>query len=923
MAGAGQGSADAARVAREDAALIVLLLGATPAALDTILEGLTWPEDVVLLLRPLPGQAAALLRPRACGAAPQLAEQGAPLLGGRILVLPAHVAFRILDGRLEAGEAPDPQGAPDALLASLAEALGPRGVAVQLAGALASAEGLATLRRAGGWVMAEAAQNGPPEDAIDQRVPLLAIGPALTAWARALRRGFGQEMLQAIHQPVALLDSGRQVLAANTAFEAAFGRAPERLEAALRGAPRLEALLAASASSTAGSAESIVEVPQGDGETRLLRVSACRVPGGESAARTLLAIEDLTEQTRLAGRLELAKAVAERADRDKSRFLAAASHDLRQPLQSMSMLHGLLAAKATDAGMLRLIGRLDETIDAMSGILDALLDINRMEVGRVHADIAPVPLGALFASLEREFADSARAAGLAWRMVPSDAVVLSDARLLRQVLRNLLSNALKYTRQGRILLGCRRAGGRLRIEVWDTGIGIPQGQMQAVFEEFHQIGKTARARSQGLGLGLAIARRLAKLLGHPIGVRSRENVGSCFHLDLPLAHGGAEAEDPAQGVPDAAAHILVIEDDPAVGDAVCMLLRQAGYTAVLAHDGSQAIALAADQAPALIITDYNLPGPFNGVELTLQLRQVLVPPPAAIILTGDTSARTRQEIGLLEVEHAPKPIRADDLLARVRRLLPVPVPVPVRPALPTPALHPARAAAAPDAMPDLPVPASADAGPAAAPPAKVRTGGQVFIVDDDAMLRRDVGEWLASNGWSVQSFPSAEAFLQADEPTRQGCVLVDAVMPGMDGLALLAALRPHAQRMPAIMVTGHGDVRMAVRAMTAGAIDFIEKPIGRADLLRSIATANARIANAMSEATARAEMAARLTRLTPRQREILDRVVAGSPSKIIAAELLLNQRTVENHRAAIMAKMGARSLPELIRKVVSASGAGG
>ncbi|MBU8536747.1 response regulator [Falsiroseomonas tokyonensis] len=917
MADAGFGRADAAEERPEVVALVVAVIGATQAALDAILSGLARPQDVMLLLLPRVGEA---LAPPALRA-----EDGMRMQGGRVVVIPEGSEMRIRDGRLRIAAVPDPAMTPlDALLASLAEAAGSRAIAVLLADAEAGASrGLAALRRADGWVMAEEAVA---EAEVDQRMPRLAIGPALSAWAAATRRSLGQEMLQAIQQPVALLDSRRQVLGANAAFHSAFGHAPERLEAALRSAPRLDALLAAPAAVQGGSEESIVELPLADGETRLLRVSASRVPGslaaegsarGEGTGRTLLSIEDLTEQTRLAGRLELAKAVAERADREKSRFLAAASHDLRQPLQSMSMLHGLLAAKATDAGMLRLIGRLDETIDAMSGILDALLDINRMEVGRVHAEIAPVPIGALLASLEREFGDSARAAGLAWRMVPSDAVVLSDARLLRQVLRNLLSNALKYTRQGRILLGCRRAGGRLRVEVWDTGIGIPQAQMQAVFEEFHQIGKTARARSQGLGLGLAIARRLAKLLGHPIGVRSRENVGSCFHLDLPLAHGGIEAEEPAQATPPAAASILVIEDDPTVGDAVRMLLQQAGYAAMLALDGSKAIAMAADEPPALIITDYNLPGPFNGVELTLQLRQVLVPPPAAIILTGDTSERTRQEIGLLDVEHAPKPIRADELLARVRRLLPVPARPPAPP--PAPALQPSRTAATQAEAASVQAHAQEDAAQAA----KAQTGGNVFIVDDDAMLRRDVGEWLVSNGWSVQSFPSAEAFLQADEPGRQGCVLVDAVMPGMDGLALLAALRPHAQRMPAIMVTGHGDVRMAVRAMTAGAIDFIEKPIGRADLLRSIAAANARIANAMSEATERAEMAGRLRRLTPRQREILDRVVAGSPSKIIAAELLLNQRTVENHRAAIMAKLGVRSLPELIRKVVSASGPGG
>lgn len=704
--------------------------------------------------------------------------------------------------------------------------------------------------------------------------------------------GLAEESLQAVQQPAAMLDARRRPIFANTAFRVTFGETPDRLLAALRSVPRLDAFLAAEAGAVGEAEEAILEMAQPDGQVALLQATARRLLA--KPARCVLVIEDLTERTRLAGQLELAKAASERAERDRSRFLAAASHDLRQPLQGMSMLHGLMAAKAADPTMLRLIGRLDEAIDAMSGILDTLLDINRMEAGRVRAEIAPVPVGPLLASLGHEFAAMAKGAGLDWRVVPSEAVVLSDARLLRQILRNLIANALKYTRRGRILLGCRHANGMLRIEVWDTGIGIPETRLRGVFEESRQIETTARARSQGLGLGLGIVRRLADLLGHPVGVRSRENMGSCFHISIPLAR---EATDPAQDatvptVPEVL-RILVIEDDSTVGDMLCLLLGQEGYVTMLARDGAEAIALAAEHPPALVIADYNLPGALNGVEVTLQLRQLLSPPPAAILLSGDTSAETRREIGLTGVEYSPKPIRADDLLARLYRLLPTARPRPAAPP-PEPAVEPAPAVAR-------------------------EMLGQVFIVDDDATLRRDTAEWLAANGWAVESFSNAEAFLKADKPDRHGCVLVDAVMPGMDGMALLAELRPHAQRLPAIMVTGHGDVRMAVRAMTAGAMDFVEKPIVRSDLLRSITHATRRIANRMHEAAAQTEAAVRLDKLTPRQRQILDRVIAGMPNKIIAADLDLNQRTVENHRATIMTKLGVRSLSELIRKVVSAT----
>ncbi|MGG5886974.1 response regulator [Falsiroseomonas sp. HC035] len=927
MAGAGYGEAGAGVEALRDRTVAVVVIAALEGSLPA-LEALfgSLPPDAGLALVVLVRDAdlmpfeELLVR---LGKLPFVrASHGMPLLPDRVHVMADASPFRIWQGRLAAAAVapPDPL---DVLFDSLAESEGSRAIAVVLSGrGTDGARGLAEVQRQGGRVLLQdqAEATDPLRRTLTgvQALPVAALGPALARLAATVRDAeLGDFVLQAIRQPIAVLESGGHVVRANAAFREVFGTAAPgadtQLAEALHGAPRLAAFLAKPDASADGAEEAIVEVGKDGTVRRLLRLTARSLP--QSPPQTLLVVEDITEATRLAARLELAKAVAERADHDKSRFLAAASHDLRQPLQSMSMLHGLLAAKAGDPAMLRLIGRLDETIDTMSGILDTLLDLNQMEVGRTQAAIAPVALGPLLTGLQREFAEAARGAGLVWRSVPTQAMVLSDARLLRQILRNLLGNALKYTRMGRILLGCRRIGGMLRIEVWDTGIGIPRAQLPTVFDEAQQISGTARARSQGIGLGLAIARRLADLLGHPIGVRSREGTGSCFHVDVPLAV-SADATAPTPRTPRhpavATTRILMIEDDATVAESLRMLLQQAGYSVMLAHEGSQAIALAVEHPPALVVADFNLPGTFNGVEVVLQLRQVLPEPPAAIILSGDTSAQTRQEIGLLGVEYAPKPVRAEDLLERIRRLLPQPSSQATAvPELAAPEPGPAAPMAAPTRAEDRPGLAEDQTEPATAV-------GHVFIVDDDAALRRDVAEWLEANGWTAEVFGSAEAFLQADDPSRQGCVLVDAVMPGMDGLELLAALRPYAQRLPAIMVTGHGDVRMAVRAMAAGAMDFIEKPIRRHDLLRSICNANARITNAMGEAAVRAEVAARLARLTPRQREILDRVIAGSPSKIIAAELKLNQRTVENHRAAIMSKLNARSLPELIRKVVSA-----
>ncbi len=239
--------------------------------------------------------------------------------------------------------------------------------------------------------------------------------------------------------------------------------------------------------------------------------------------------------------LEAAKSEAERANAGKSRFLAAASHDLRQPLQTISLLQGTLEKRVRDEPTLKLVHRLDETVSTMSSLLDKLLDINQLEAGIVRPTIIDFPIKGLLDELKTEFTYHTTANGLDWRVVLSSIAVRSDPRLLEQIIRNLLSNAVKYTTEGKLLLGCRRRGDKLRIEVCDTGPGIPELELKAIFEEFHQLDNPARERSKGLGLGLAIVQRLADLLGHKIDVRSRVGAGSVFTIEVPL--GRPEAAD--------------------------------------------------------------------------------------------------------------------------------------------------------------------------------------------------------------------------------------------------------------------------------------------------------------------------------------------------------------------------------------------
>ena len=252
----------------------------------------------------------------------------------------------------------------------------------------------------------------------------------------------------------------------------------------------------------------------------------------------VITFADVTARRATADALEAAKQEAERASLAKSRFLAAASHDLRQPMQTLALLQGLLEKAVEGERAQKLVARLDRTLSAMTSMLDTLLDVNQIEAGVIRAEVASFPINNLLERLRDEFTQHAQANGLVLRTVPCSLLVDTDPHLLEQMLRNLLSNALKYTRQGRVLLGCRRREDMLSVEVWDTGIGIPETELKTIFDEYHQLDNAARERSRGLGLGLSIVQRLAELLDHRIRVRSRPGKGSVFAIEIARSPAG-------------------------------------------------------------------------------------------------------------------------------------------------------------------------------------------------------------------------------------------------------------------------------------------------------------------------------------------------------------------------------------------------
>jgi len=630
------------------------------------------------------------------------------------------------------------------------------------------------------------------------------------------------------------------------------------------------------------------EIAGPDGTWFLRRILPYRTERG-GIEGVVVIFTDITERRRIAAALERAKADAEAAVIAKSRFLAAASHDLRQPLQTLTLIQGLLAKTVRTDDAVRLITRLDTTLGSMSTMLDTILDINRIEAGVVQ----PVPVsfcvGDMLARLKGEFEYLAEAKGLSLRVVASAATIRSDPALLEQIVRNLLSNALKYTTTGKVVLGCRRRAGGLSIEVWDTGVGIPENEFRSIFDEYRQLDGIGRQRSLGLGLGLAIVERLAVSLGHAVRVRSRVGSGSGFSIDVPFADVPAIGRWSNGAYPGTAGDgrkrvgaILIIEDEPILRELLEQFLVAEGHRTRSVADGPMAVKLVAAGAfdPTLILADYNLPNGMDGLQATEKVRAIVGHRIPAIVLSGDISTDALGGPEGRDFVRLNKPIKLPLLAGEIRRLLP-----------------PAPEAAA-DAVAD--------------------GDGVVYVIDDDAELCAALGETLAHAGLRCETYGSCELFLEAFRPARGCCMIVDAYLPGMAGLDLLRLLRTRGETIPAIVITGHSDVSMAVQAMKAGASDFIEKPVSGDDLIAAVNLARERAKDATKTDDWRRAATDRMAGLTLRQRQILAMVLAGSPSKNIAADLGISQRTVENHRASIMRRTGARSLPALARLAVAA-----
>jgi PAS domain S-box-containing protein len=350
-------------------------------------------------------------------------------------------------------------------------------------------------------------------------------------------------------------------------------------------------------------------------------------------------LRDTSERKHAEQSLRAAKAEAERANIAKSKFLAAASHDLRQPVQSLVLFFDLLKKRVGGELHARLLGNMERALEALGMLLNSLLDVSKLDAGLIVAKPEPIPLAPLLERLAAEYRPRAEAAGLRLRVVLSTATVRSDPVLLERLLRNLLENSLQYTDRGGILIGCRRRGDRMWLGVVDTGIGIVPDKLDEVFEEFYQVGNPERDRAKGLGLGLAVVRRLARLLDHPVEVRSLPGRGSTFAVVLPL---GSPPTPRACVTPqpsdDEAGTVIVIEDDLLIRIGLEAMLEEWGHTVLGAGSVDEAVLVAQHaEAPEAILADYRLQAESTGLEAIRAVHARLGRSIPAAILTGDTA----------------------------------------------------------------------------------------------------------------------------------------------------------------------------------------------------------------------------------------------------------------------------------------------
>ncbi|WP_156392442.1 chemotaxis protein CheB [Rhizobium sp. Root482] len=633
------------------------------------------------------------------------------------------------------------------------------------------------------------------------------------------------------------------------------------------------------------------EINVREGRWFVCRAMHCRHIKADADGVVVL-FEESKKRGLTAHMLQAATRDAEDADADapKSRFLAAASHDLRQPLQALKLIHGLLDSRPDEELSERLTSKLGETISLMAAMLNAMLDISQIEAGAIQPRRGVFPVSKVLDRLKGEFSPTGPDRVFRVLFLPSSLMVSTDERLFEQILRNLISNVLKYsTGSGKIIVGCRASGPDVIVQVRDSDIDLKEGSPNVIFDEFPQATNDRHERFDGIGVGLSIVGRLADLLGHTLTAKSKMGKGSVFSIRIPQAPKSQVIARPLRNshlaalpASPARASILLFEDDTEIRRLLRIALMREGHRVVSMSNANETVrSIASWQAelPDIIIASLDLPDSQHGLRAISEIRRLFAKDIPAIVLTADISSATLQTIAERNFHHLFKPFGFDDLTKAICNLVPL--------------RTPAERGSLSDA--DLPP--------------------ILYIVDDDPDIRAIVRLTFEKDGWRVRAFATCEAFLAAYDGDGHGCLLVDAYLPAMSGLDLLNSMDDAVLNVPVIIVGRASDVATSVSALRAGAFDFIEKPVAGHRLLASALEAMRRFHKAKRGAPNRGQAKRILAKLTARQRQVMELVVLGHTNKAIALKLGISQRTVENHRASLLKKTGSPSLAALAQLV--------
>jgi hypothetical protein len=627
-------------------------------------------------------------------------------------------------------------------------------------------------------------------------------------------------VIEAMQDGVVVLDGADRVVDINPAAQAILGAASRRVI----GRPVLDLpLLGAAWAARGRSPGAALELETGAGEearTFDVRVSSVSSPRSGLSGR-LVVLRDVSERARIEQALADARDAAEAANRTKSQFLANVSHELRTPLSGiLGSCEILVEEPATPGAMVPDLERIRASGYELLRLIDELLDLSKMEAGRI--ELSPEPFEV--ALLVREVAETVRPlaerkeVALEADAAPDPGWVLADRVRLRQVLLNLVANAVKFTERGRVRIEARCEGaagetGEAVFRVSDTGIGITPEQIERLFQPFVQADASTTRRYGGTGLGLAIAERFCRLMGGSISVESVPGTGSVFTVALPvrrIAVAPAEPASAARG--EDGATVLVVDDDVMIRDAIARILRADGLRVVTGGTGADLLRLAREHAPDLVTLDAMLPDMSGPEALERLRREPFGREVRVVMLTG--LDREHLEGAATDAEYLSKPVDRQRLLGTVRRVLA------------------GRAAAAPPpavtrAEPAIP-PAADDAPPARA--------GKVLLVEDDSTTRAILARRLSGRGFRVVEVADglgAEAAVVAERPD---VVLLDLSLPGKDGWTLATALKaePATRPIPIIGLTAHAMPGDRERALQAGCDEYESKPVDFPRLLRKM-----------------------------------------------------------------------------------------